>query len=360
MIDFAYWGFLSDGSQLGFSQPAFDAGYLEKIVHAQELCALKIGGGTSKDYNITVTVGQKTAVLHVRKAANSNTAYVQVNDVLKSGILRSSEGYVFSDNGTACTFDVAALDGNGEEIGVESFTGFKVYDSLKKSHSAALCEVSAMMPDTAVLPNNASLRQFAYFGVKLTDGNKIEVVGNNGNVINSYDESSNYTFKGSGRSIRSKISVIGNSTPVWAVAYMGDGEIERTVFDYRTICGEKELLVCWWSPVDGCYKARIARLVETGTTTERREAVRGFQDSHTVEAGYNARLRFGDMTRRDYSYYRDVIASDEVFIAARSSVVYERFERLDVVVTGGTQSIKADAYLYDFDFEITIKNTDTL
>lgn len=364
MIEFLDNGFLSDGAQLGFSRNAFHFFTPEiRVVNAQEPCVMRISGGTQgASYVITINCGTLTASQTVKKTAGYNTVYFDATDIFKSGIERLKTltvGQRCAKSVTAASIEVTTLDTNGEEVGTETWQTLSVYDSLYGEQGIVRMSVSSMMPDTIVIPRSNILANVATFGFKMTDCNIVSWVGISGTELYRYAVNDWIYTRGTGDSILGKIIGVGYEETLYVVAKLADDEIMRSKIDYEELCHNK-VLVRWWSPVDGCYKSRVAVIAETSQDVDMYGVVRGFEQSAVKNTGADALLRFANLTTRDYMYYRDIAASDEVTLYVRNDTTRENYDAIAVSVNAATESKRLDCANTDFDFSVTIKRTNTL
>lgn len=365
MIEFYDLGLLSDGARLGFSRDAFHLfTTTHRVVNAQEPCVLRISGvPQGASYVITINCGTLTVSQTVKKMADYNILYFDATDIFKSGIERLKTltvGQRCAKSETTASIEITSLDTNGNEVGTDTWDNLSVYDSLHGEQGIKRMSVSSMMPDTFVVPRyNLILSNIATFGVKMTDCNELSWIGISGTELYRYVINDWISTKGHGDSILGKIIGVGYEETLYIVAKLNDDEIMRSKINHEELCYNK-VLVRWWSPVDGCYKSRVAEIAETSQDVDMYGVVRGFEQSAVKKTGANLLLRFSNLTTRDYMYYRDVAASDEVVVYVRNDTTRENYDALAVSVNAATESKRYDFTNTDFDFSVTIKKTNTL
>lgn len=128
-------------------------------------------------------------------------------------------------------------------------------------------------------------------------------------------------------------------------------------------CSRDQLTLLWWSPELGGWKTMVADVVGTAdSVSERSPMERAFCKVDGVAGTLSFAARFPLLTLRDYTYYRDIMLSDEVYVVELDTVSYDGATseiRKAVRVSGSLPTWRVND-VKDFEFTINYDYTNEL
>lgn len=248
---------------------------------------------------------------------------VQNTTLTLSGIYGNIEYYAIDDDGNI-------LDQGGIIANVCDCTGLRSGYNIGGGFDH-------LLPDTFRLPASLSFNDFAYIGCRLTHGvNLVELVSGG----NTY---SHYQATADGRAIGCNLKSKGVPSVVRAYEDT-DTLINEAFFELET-CLDDKLFIRWWSVEDGIWKTRLADVAgESAEISGTTDYIRDFQDMQAKSAVTSVVAEFPNLSPRDYSYYRDLMYSDEVYIVAGADTADNLNEVvcIPVTISGSVPEIKAN------------------
>lgn len=335
------------GGDIGFYIPAFKTDKSLLVAHTQEECVIRItGDANTKTATLTVQIytqyglsGQEMSQVDV-SLETSLTQYVDITDVLRSGLLRNVATGVFVDTATPCRVRIEEFDANGNSLGYQSDT-ISAYDSCR----VLTDKFAVMLPDTLRMLASASVA-YRPVTVRALKGFYLMAETNVGGTdIDSYTGTNGDDFA----------VQIGIST---------SGAIVQVKSDYETVvsrivwesCDSDHVQLRWWSPVAGGWKSCAVKIREGGYEIgDKTEYVTMFEGYGAKTGTHVLRCVIENCSPRDVLYYSDLYMSDQVEMRMSS------FNNYDMRVTvDGTPPVYGRNGYADMEFTITLEDISTL
>lgn len=236
------------------------------------------------------------------------------------------------------SIDMFAIDANGNILGTFVIGALIVCDcsSIRSGYNIG-GGFDHLLPDTFRLPASLSFNDLSYIGCRLTHGvNLVELVSGG----NTY---SHYQATADGRAVGCNLKLKG--VPSVVRAYEDTDTLINEAFFELESCIEDKLFLRWWSVEDGIWKTRLADVAgEAAEINGTTDYIRDFRDMQAKSAETSVIAEFPNLSPRDYSYYRDLIYSDELYIVAGADTADSLNEIvcIPVTISGGVPEAKAN------------------
>lgn len=295
----------------------------------------------------------------------SDVQYCDITDILRSVILRNKSIAIY-DTGTEGYIAISTRrhDGSIEDKGV--YEGkFSYYDAIVMNSRSLQPASLRLLPDTFRLP--LSYTEPPYECTRMTRGaESLITYDHNGQVVQNLGPVTDHGTYGWG---------FGHEGEIASVVLTGHGGAvvakSRVVWES---CDSDKVLLRWWSPVFGGWKAVLADVLghanNIGDTADfllGREIVGkgiryewGFEQAKSGTIGY--KVRIPSCTSRDYDYYSDIYISDEVYI--EDVYVYLKSGAEDIVnhtvKVSGTPPAKPLIGVTDLELTITTQEVSSI
>lgn len=266
----------------------------------------------------------------------SGNIYAPLTDILAAYFERANND-TLSLSGMDGVIDIYAIDNGGSILDYFGMILITCDCSALRSGYNIGGGFDHLLPDTFRLPASLSFNEFAYIGCRLTHGvNLVELVSG-GNTYSHYQNTAD------GRAVGCNLKSKG--VPSVMRAYEDTDTLINEAFFELESCLDDKLFLRWWSVEDGIWKTRLADVAgEAAEISGTTDYIRDFQDMQAKSATTSVIAEFTNLSPRDYSYYRDLMYSDEVYIVAGADTTDNLNEIMCIPVTisGGLPEAKAD------------------
>lgn len=325
MRNFFEYEYLGNG-RVGFSVPGFvnGDGYYAAFVNSRPVLRVSVitpdAAWLMVTYTFTQSVYTRPATYQqTLPAANGSVVYIPVDHFARAAMLRPrTQSGNFALPYSECAVSMIVADASFNVLVDDSFY-IRFHDSIGELEARYL---SADVEDV-VLPMPATLR-CARFGTggrlpNLMTVPPVAVGGETYSAVTVYLGTSSplrySSWPNDGGCITAKIPANPRATRIDA-EYVRSGN--STVYGSTRIvwedCGADKVLLAWWSPEFGGWKTSVFDVAGyADTVSARRNYSSGFDYLAGVDSSLGLRLRLPGLTARDYTYFRDVMLSDEVY-----------------------------------------------
>jgi len=327
MRNFFEYEYLGNG-RVGFSVPGFVNGgdHYAAFVNSRPVLRVSVITPNAAWLMVTYTFTQgaytrPASYQQSFPAANGSVVYIPVDHFARAAMLRPrTQSANFASPHSECAVSLSVTDGSFNELVTDSFSVW-FFDSIGEIESrprgAAVEDVVMPMPDTlrcALWGIGAQGRRQNYMTVPSVAVGGEPYIG----VTVHRDTSTPLAYStwiNDGGALTVKIPSSPRATRIDA-EYIRAGI--STVYGSTRIvwedCGADKVLLAWWSPELGGWKTSVFDVAgHADTVSARRNYSSGFDYLAGVDSSIGLRLRLPGLTARDYSYFRDVMFSDEVY-----------------------------------------------
>lgn len=295
----------------------------------------------------------------------SDVQYCDITDILRSVILRKKSISIY-DTGTEGYISISTRLHDGSIVDKDVYEGkFSYYDAIVMNPVSLQPASLRLLPETFRLP--LSYTEPPYVCTRMTRG-AIELIiyDSNGQVVQNWGPGTDHRTYGWG---------FGHAGEIASVVLKGHGgavvEKSRVIWED---CASDKVLLRWWSPVFGGWKAVLADVLghanSIGDTADfllgREVAGKGIRYEWGFEQAKSGtivyKVRIPSCTSRDYDYYSDIYISDEVYI--EDVYVYSTSGAFDIVnhtvKVSGTPPAKPLNGVTDLELTITTQEVSSI
>ena len=266
----------------------------------------------------------------------SGNIHAPIGDVLAAKFERVDNN-TMTVSGIDGQIDLYAIDANGGILDTMGIFAYVCDCSSFRSGYGRGGGFDHLLPDTFRLPASLSFNEFSYIGCRLTRGvNRVELAA--GGLTYNYQQP--YS---DGRAVGCNLDAKGK--PSALRAYENTTDLVEVAMFERVDCLDDKLFLRWWSVEDGIWKTRLADVAgESAEISGTTNYIRDFQDMQAKSATTSVVAEFPSLSPRDYSYYRDLMYSDEVYIVAGADTADSLNEIVCIPVTifGSVPETKAN------------------
>lgn len=327
MRNFFEYEYLGNG-RVGFSVPGFVNGGDHYAAFVNSRPVLRVSVVTSDAAWLMVTytypLGAYTRPVSYQQtfpAANGSVVYIPVDHFARAAMLRPrTQSANFASPHSECAVSLQVSDGDFNALASASFSVW-FYDGIgeleERSSSVDVGSVVLPMPDMlrcALWGLGGQGRLQNYMTVPPVAVGREPYSG-----VTVYRDTSTplrySSWPNDGGGLTVKIPSSPRATRIDA-EYIRAGN--STVYGSTRIvwedCGADKVLLVWWSPEFGGWKTSVFDVAgHADTVSARRNYTSGFDQLAGVDSSIGLRLRLPGLTARDYTYFRDVMFSDEVY-----------------------------------------------
>lgn len=334
--------------QIGYSVPAHTYNTVSTFAaHTQAPCVWRFAAAsnTTTSY-IVATVytqyglsGQDSVEVTV-SFENSLTQYLDITDVLRSGLLRTEATATWADTMTPCRLRFEEFNSLDTSLGVTSFT-LQAYDSTVPP----VAGIGTMLPDTFRMLTGYT-DAYRPVSVALTDTYY---------WIDTYDSSYNidqtYTTT-NGQSHTAQIGIPEYSTYVQANSN-NDVVSARVIWEP---CDSDHMQLRWWSPVTGGWKSCAVKIRGGGYNVgTKADYITMFDKYGARDGSQTLSCVIENCTPADVQYYSDIYLSDQVECSITNFTKYN----CRLTVEGTPPAYGKNGYT-DLEFDLTLEEVSTL
>lgn len=292
------------GGDYGLYVPAFTVNDVGKdyAAHTQEPCVIRIAAASNTaTETLTATIytqyglsGQDWVKVDI-SLENSLTQYLDITDVLRSGLLRTDATAAYADTATPCYVLFEEFKSGGVSLGTVGFP-ISAYDSVEPP----LEDLQAMLPDTLrMLPSaSAAFRAVTvevspgYYGIAMSGASPISST--------TISPGTDHTIQVAVDTSATQVSVKSNSDTV----------IAKVIWEP---CDSDHMQLRWWSPVNGGWKSCAVKLRGGGYAVgDKADYTVMFDGVGARRGAESVRAVIENCSPADVQYYSDICLSDQV------------------------------------------------
>lgn len=324
-----------------------------KCAYTQEPCVIRMAksSNSTTEYAVVNVYTQYGGSGQVMTTVNvsfslSDTQYIDITDILRSGILRSLPSTSIASTGTNCRLKISEYDSNDYYLGAEVLT-FTAFDAVRRPYD----EDTAILPDTFRLIQDTTQVYHMCGCMRTTYGlYNIGIDDTGGNTVATYTGGTSHSY-----TLGWRFPLTASSVPSLVMATGSYGKILARVL--WEPCDSDHFLLRWWSPTCGAFKTCAVK-VRGGVynVADRSDYVTMYDPYNGSRGGETLRCVIERCTPKDVLYYSDLYLSDYIIrpVLSAGKITTER-----VRISGAPPAYSLTGYA-DMEFEVTVSEVTSL